>query len=106
MMAHSDSPALLRPSKTTTAFRSVVPSRTRSEHKRSSRCGHTVAAGTAVRSRNPVLQPREENVTGEFYVDQTCIGNLLVRGKRKRATPVTFYLQLPCLSNIRRVKLS
>ena len=35
-----------------------------------------VSANSTARRGNPVRQPRDENVAGDFYVDHTCIGTL------------------------------
>lgn len=45
---------------------------------RAPRASQLVAATTTVRRGNPIRQPRDENVAGDFYVDHTCIGKGLL----------------------------
>ena len=79
MMLHGEMPSLLRSSKTSSVFGSLsVPvHRAPSTRRRSSPCGRITAASTA-RGASTVRQPRKENVAGEFYIDHTCIGGLLL----------------------------
>ena len=37
------------------------------------RASQVVSAASTTKRGNPVRQPREENVAGDFYVDHTCI---------------------------------
>lgn len=78
MIAHCEFSGLLRPSKTNNLFGATPVQRAHSVQRLSLRARQTVPAANAARGGNPVRQPREENVAGEFYVDHTCIGGPLL----------------------------
>ena len=79
MIAHCECSGLLRPSKTNNLFGATPVQRAHLVQKLSLRARPTVTVTTAASTgRNPVRQPRGENVAGEFYVDHTCIGGPLL----------------------------
>lgn len=71
-MPHSAISQMLRPA---TSFGLPVNG-SRTGAFRAVRASGLVSATSTARRGNPVRQPRDENVAGNFYVDHTCIGTL------------------------------